>query len=170
MPDCSATATGPTAAPLPLAAAPSNGYRTLLRSRTFVLLFVGLSASDATAHSRAELGASVSFSFRAVDDSEELRTPSGGTAFVKSIQDLSSGEAEGRVVCDDDDHQGPHHSEHGAEVAGGKRDRLGATVRHTAQLADQPCHRAEDTAPDGDISYDCEPKGDRVHLISARAG
>jgi len=130
----------------------------------------GLSASDATAHSRAEPGVSVSFSFRVVDNSEELRTPSGGTAFVKSIQDLSSGEAEGGVVCDDDDHQRPHHSEHGAEVAGGKRDRLGATFRYTAQLADQPCHRAEDTAADGDISYDCEPKGNRVHLISARAG
>jgi MFS family permease len=45
MPDCSATATSPTAAPLPLAAAPSNGYRALLRSPTFVLFFAAFSIS-----------------------------------------------------------------------------------------------------------------------------
>ena len=42
MPDCSA---GVPAIPLPPAAAPSDGYRALLRSRTFVLFFAGFSIS-----------------------------------------------------------------------------------------------------------------------------
>jgi MFS family permease len=42
MPDCSA---GLPATPLPPAAAPSDGYRALLRSRTFVLFFAGFSIS-----------------------------------------------------------------------------------------------------------------------------
>ena len=42
MPDCSA---GLSATPLPPAAAPSDGYRALFRSRTFVLFFTGFSIS-----------------------------------------------------------------------------------------------------------------------------
>jgi MFS family permease len=45
MPNCSATSTDPKVTAIPLAAAPSNGYRALLRSRSFVLFFAAFSIS-----------------------------------------------------------------------------------------------------------------------------